>query len=115
MNQKQHRQNIIRRYVEEAIELIDREVGTKGLDRGRASQWHVNPTIWRQENVPEYRVAIPENLNNDFTNKRGFEDIKTRFLTYIPTGRIVYDNYLGHDNALLFEYRLKQSTELVRK
>jgi hypothetical protein len=72
--------------------------------------------IWVDMHLPEYRVAIPENPLEWETDELPFRGscVETRFLTYVPTGRIVYDNTLPESKAVVWEYRLHHSRDLVK-
>jgi hypothetical protein len=71
--------------------------------------YNVERTIWRDQLLPDFRVAIPENtLKRESSGVPSYMDIQTRVLVYIPTGRQIYDNNMPHQKALLFEYELEQ-------
>lgn len=77
------------------------------------NHFHVELFIWVDQALPEYRVAIPEDTTQWGADEIMYRQawgggIQTRFLTYLPTGRAVYDNTLPEINAVAFEYRLQQ-------
>ncbi len=68
--------------------------------------------IWVDQILPEYRVAIPEQVNMWAADEPGYREahggIEMRFITYKPTGRQVYDNDQHPARAVVFEYELEQ-------
>lgn len=76
------------------------------------SHFHVERYVWIDTLLKEYRVAIPEQVNEwaeDEVSYREFQHgIQTRFITYLPTGGQVYDNTLHPARAVVFEYELEQ-------
>jgi hypothetical protein len=73
--------------------------------------YHVERYIWREEDIPLYRVALGETLHTDMTHTNPtHQPIETRILEYVPTGKIMY----VHEplaRAVLFEYRLKEARD----
>lgn len=75
--------------------------------------FHVERFIWVDELLPEYRIAIPEDIKAWADDEGAYrlaigKGIQTRFVTYKPTGRQVYDNTLPPSKAVVFEYELEQ-------
>lgn len=96
-------------YIEAPLVLLDTEWEKR---QGRASKlscaFEVKMKIWLDQNLPEYRIAIPENLSHRSEQLEHWSmayPIETRFITYKPTGRVVYDNTKPHREAVVFEYR----------
>lgn len=104
---------------------IKRYYGFKGLSyienenvdlrKGPATQFIIEQKIWLDINLSEYRLVIPENMNFFPEEKadRFSSDLEMRYLTYKPTGKIIYDNSLPHTEAVIWEYKLFHSRDLV--
>jgi hypothetical protein len=76
------------------------------------NHFHIERYCWIDKLIPEYRVAIPEEValwGSDESEYREFygKGIQTRFVTYLPTGRQIYDNTLHPAKAIIFEYELE--------
>lgn len=97
-------------YIQPAVVLIETDFQSKkyGL------QFHVRQKIWVDANLPEYRIAIPESFSPDSLFSAGWV-METRFITYKPTGRIIYDNTRPPATAVVWEYALHHSRDLVAK
>lgn len=109
---KREKENLIREFVGPAIyEGISHWHGRKGHQR---AVFNVERYIWREEDYPSLRVAIGEQLvgPNIQVNVWGTQDIQTRFLEYVPTGKIRFVHGSSGPIPFLFEYRLKESREL---
>ncbi len=100
---------LIKYHLRPAIEEITEWYGPKNHS---LRAWHVERYIWRDQDAPLFRVALGEALATTMTNTRIYDDINTRFLEYVPTGKIMYAEVRGRGSAILFEYRLKESREL---
>lgn len=94
-----------------AIIQIEHQTGVR---EGRASklscQFEIQTKIWVDQHVPEYRVAIPENFQWRAEHLEHWQTIwpvETRMITYVPTGRVVYDNTKPHKEAVVYEYILE--------
>ena len=102
-------QRIRKSYCRPAIYLSETEWNQTG--RGKLpSCFHVERFVWVDQLLPEYRVAIPEDTTqwqDDEYWVRNASGLRTRFLTYLPTGRQVYDNTLPERSAIVFEYELE--------
>ena len=91
------------------------EIETDWQKKTYGMQFHVERYIWLTESTPEYRVAIPENLNFDGSHKWS-STIETRFITYVPTGRIVYDNTKPpKPEPIVYEYKLQHAGTALAK
>lgn len=104
-------QRIKKYYMRPAIRRIE----TEWHDR-LENVFHVDEFIWVDQRMKEYRVAIPEVVNawaGDEFHYRMAHAVRTRMLTYVPTGRIVYDCTLPEEKAIVFEYRLEQCTRAL--
>ena len=98
-------------YIRPPIVMIENEFEKR---QGRASKLHcafeVEVYIWVSQHLPEYRVAIPESLQNRMEmleHWSAIHPVEMRFITYIPTGRVVYDNTKPHKEAICYEYVLE--------
>lgn len=89
-------------YIEPPISLIE----TDWQKRRNGCQFEITTKIWVDKHLPEYRVAIPEAFNGP-APRSPVEPIETRFITYIPTGRVIYDNTKMHAEAIVYEYILE--------
>lgn len=109
-------------YIQPPISLIETEHEKR---EGRASSlravFEVRTKIWVDQYLPEYRVAIPESMKNRnevLEHLAAYYPIETRFITYVPTGRVVYDNTKPHKEAIVYEYILESllgKKDLVHK
>lgn len=84
------------------------------------NHFHIERYIWVDTLLPEYRIAIPEDVSQWEDDETSWRDLKggiqTRFVTYIPTGKTIYDNTLPPSKAIVFEYELDVYTKsLARK
>ena len=82
------------------------------------SYFQVEQFIWVDAKLPEYRVAIPE-VVSEWADDEGpwrnaYGGIQTRTLTYVPTGKIIYDNTLPPATAIVWQYKLQSSRDLVK-
>jgi hypothetical protein len=99
---------IKRHYIKPAIILIETDYEKQKI----GSRFEVYTTIWVDRHLPYYEVVIPEDVSWRFntakyckeSNWTPGQDIETRRLKYMPTGRIVYDNSLPHKDAIVWEY-----------
>lgn len=98
-------------YIEPPISIVEIEWEKR---QGRASKlscvFEINTKIWLSEHLPEYRVAIPENMQNrseQLEHWTEFYPVEMRFITYVPTGRVIYDNTKPHSEAVVYEYILE--------
>lgn len=98
-------------YIEPPIFIIETEFEKR---QGRASTlscaFEINTKIWLDQRLPQYRFAIPESLIHRAELLEHWTEthpIETRFLTYIPTGRVIYDNTKPHAEAIVYEYILE--------
>lgn len=88
-------------YVEPPIILIEHQ-----FYHHDGMQFEINTKIWVDQHLPEYRIAIPEKPGWD-KERLASSAIEMRFITYIPTGRVVYDNTLPAQTAIVYEYILE--------
>lgn len=102
---------IKKHYIKPAITFVEKENNKR---EGRASilgcLFNVEQKIWLDHYMKEYRVVIPENVENKMDILEHWNDaypIETRFLTYVPTGKIIYNNSLPHKEAIVYEYILE--------
>lgn len=73
------------------------------------THYHIERYVWLDSLIPEYRVVIPEVINSElFYTEKLSQHINTRFITYKPTGKQVYDNTFHPAKAVVFEYELEQ-------
>lgn len=103
-----HAKIIKEHYIEPPITMIDNEYEKR---QGRASSlgcaFEVKTKIWADAYLPEYRVAIPEIIsfrNEQLEHWSSILPIETRYITYVPTGRVIYDNTKMHKEAVCYEY-----------
>lgn len=89
-------------YIRPPIKIIE----TDWQKRRDGCQFEINTKIWVDQYLPEYRVAIPEHLRFH-QDVRPSHPIEYRFITYVPTGRTVYDNTKPHPEAVAYEYILE--------
>lgn len=103
-------------YLRPAIFEVDHEwTQTRFGNNSHLREYLIERYIWRTEDLPSYRVAVGENLNTPCSHTAmpptAFT-LETRFLEYVPTGRIMYDNTKPMAEAVLFEYRLKPARDI---
>lgn len=122
MTTSEHAKKVKEYYIQPPISLIETDYQLRKI----GSQFLITTKIWVDMHIPEYRVAIPEDvmwrkdtekLCKESSWKPG-DDIETRFLTYVPTGRVVYDNTKPHREAIVYEYILESllgKKDLVHK
>lgn len=98
-------------YIEPPLMVIENEFEVRaGRAKGLWCAFEVRTKIWVDQHLPEYRVAIPEAMENRkemLEHWAEISPIEMRFLTYIPTGRVVYDNTKPHVEAVVYEYILE--------
>ena len=107
----EHAKRVKEYYIQPAISLIETEHQKKQI----GYQFLITTKIWVDQHLPEYRVVIPEEVSwrhntKEFCSASDWQpgdDIETRFLTYIPTGRVVYDTTKPHKEAIVYEYILE--------
>ncbi len=109
-------------YINAPLSLIETEYEKR---QGRASKlacaFEITTKIWVDQHLPEYRVAIPEQMQHreeELEHLSSLYPIETRFITYIPTGRVIYDNTKPHVEAVVYEYILESllgKKDLVHK
>ena len=102
---------IKRHYIRPAIIACDNFFHTKE-DKARLGvsgcSFEVNQTIWVTELLKEYRVVIPSKFVFDGNGETPPNaPLETRFITYIPTGKIVYDNSGPNPVGIVYEYILE--------
>lgn len=102
-------EEIKRHYIKPAIYLEETE-WEKHFGFKIPSYYRLETYIWLDILLPEYRVAIPEDISswNDDELFIRSNTISTRFVTYKPTGKQVYDNSIPPPKAIVFEYVLEQ-------
>lgn len=94
-------------YIEPPLTLIETEYEKlEGRGFGSRAAFEVRTKIWVDQHLPLYRVVIPEVVEWPAL-KTYPAPVKLKFLTYIPTGRVVYDNTLPHPEAIVYEYILE--------
>ena len=101
---------IKKHYIKPAITCVESMNKREGRASRLSCQFNVEQNIWLDHYIKEYRVAIPENIANKMDVLEHWNDaypIETRFVTYVPTGKIVYDNRLHHKEAIVYEYILE--------
>lgn len=80
------------------------------------NHFHVERYIWIDTLLPEYRVAVGEEIklwaDDEISYRNSFGGIQTRFITYRPTGKQIYDNTLHPARAVVFEYELEHYRNL---
>lgn len=101
------RQAILKLFVSPA--MTEHHWGYEGRHRHRPTTFDVERYIWRTEDVQVYRVAIPESFRGLTQTKPG-DELSTKTLEYVPTGRIRYVND-PRQQLVLFEYRLREARE----
>lgn len=72
--------------------------------------YEITTKIWVDRHVPEYRVAIPENFVAKAEYLEHWDKLypaDMRMITYVPTGRVIYDNTKPHIEAIVYEYILE--------
>lgn len=89
-------------YIKPPITMVETDYEKR---RGGA-RFHVKTHIWIDQHLPEWRVAIPESTQlSAYCRER--DPLETRFIIYVPTGRVVYDNTLPPAKAVIYEYILE--------
>jgi hypothetical protein len=97
-----HKDDIKRSFIRPAITLVESE--WVGHDH---YIFEINPIIWLDQNLPSYRVAIPEKITVKGKPNQILEgSIETRMLDYRPTGKIYYDASKPHHESVIWEYVL---------
>lgn len=98
-------------YIQEPLVMVETEHERR---QGRASRlscvFEVTTKIWVDYHMGEYRVAIPENPKwkaEALEHWDSLYPLETRFITYVPTGRVIYDNTKPHAEAVVYEYILE--------
>ncbi len=94
-------------YVKEPLEFT-----REGPEKGRIAEFVIARYIYRAFDLPEYRIAVPEQIHAENFMIRDLNSIKTRTITYVPTGRIIFDNELGGNEPYLFEYCLREARDV---
>lgn len=100
---------ILEEYVGPAIEdYVWEDKNVRRVTRIAGGVFRIHTKIWRCEHLPEYRVPIPA---SSYFNGN-FEEIippclETRFVTYVPTGKVLYDTRLPRSKAIIYEYILE--------
>lgn len=103
---------IKKHYITPPLKTIDRVFWKEdsGWRSGhRSASFEIETTIWVDQHLPEYRVAIPSSGATIDGNSEALEysPVEMRFITYVPTGRVVYDNELPKATAVVYEYILE--------
>lgn len=100
-----------RHYIRPAISkcetffFSETERKTRGIS---GCSFEVQTTVWITELLPEYRIAIPSTRVFDGNGKDvPGAAIETRFITYVPTGKVVYDNTYPKPKGIVYEYLLE--------
>lgn len=98
-------------YIEPPISVIETEHEKReGRAKGLSCAFEINTKIWLDQHLPEYRFAIPEETRHReevLEHWAAFKPYEMRFITYVPTGRVVYDNTKPHKEAVVYEYILE--------
>lgn len=93
-------------YIEPPMRLVE----TDWQLREGGVVFEINTKIWVDQHVPEYRVVIPENFREKAETLEHWDSrypAEMRFITYVPTGRAVYDTSKPHKEAIVWEYILE--------
>lgn len=110
---------IKKHYINPAYSVTENELVKMG--RGElVRSYQLERFIWVAQLLPEYRVAIPEDLavweqDEEFHREHFGKGINTRVVTYIPTGRQIYDNTLPEAKAVVFEYELEHYARICKE
>lgn len=99
MTETQTAKWIKKHFIQPGITLIETE-----WQKHHGMAFEITTKIWVDQHLPEYRIAIPEATR---FRENTWAPIEMRFLTYIPTGRVVYDNTVPHAEAIVYEYILE--------
>jgi hypothetical protein len=71
--------------------------------------YEVSVYIWVSQMMPEYRVLVPSKRVFDGNGKDiPWAPIEMRYITYKPTGRVVYDNTDPEPKGIVYEYVLEK-------
>lgn len=101
---------IKKRYCRPAIYIEESEF--RQFTHGKLNNhFHIERFVFIDQLMSEYRVIIPEETSEwapDEKNYRLRRGIQTRSITYLPTGKVIYDNTLHPARAVVFEYELEQ-------
>lgn len=110
------REEIVKHYLKPAFTETDVHWGYQGRHKHSSTVFDVERYIWRPEDLPEYWIAIPENVESPSSNTgEPTHTLVTKRIKYVPTGRILYDNMGPEKQALLFQYRLAESRDLMNR
>ena len=97
-------------FIERPVTLIDTEYLREGRANKLGCLFEIKTKIWLNINIPEYRVAIPENTLHKLEVLEHWDSlspIEYKYIKYIPTGRVVYDSTKSELEAVVYEYRYK--------
>lgn len=98
-------------YIEPPFHMVEIEANKRqGRERVHSCVFEITTKIWVDKHLPEYRVVIPELGKCREVMLEHLSDylpIETRTITYVPTGRVIYDNSKPHAEAVVYEYILE--------
>lgn len=79
----------------------------KSLFPARGCSFEIATTIWTDQLLDEYRIRIPSCNVFDGNGKAVADIVEMKVVTYVPTGKVVYDNHPQEPKGLVYEYILE--------